>query len=172
MERNPAASGYVPTDAFRLAMRQLASGVTLITTGEESDRRGITATAVCSLSTEPPSLLACVNRHGESFAAIQRNRSFCVNIIAAGQKALAQRFSGQGGLRGVQRFAGIEWTLLATGAPVLTSSLASFDCELVDTVHRATHAIFIGGVRAVRISTDQRPLVYQAGDYHTITDLM
>lgn len=162
---------FVEPDAFRSAMRHFASGVTLITAGEGAGRRGLTATAVCSLSAAPPSLLVCVNRDAESFAAIQNQRSFCVNMVAAEHQSLAKRFSGQDGVRGIERFSKGNWTTLVTGAPVLADALAAFDCDVLDIIQRETHAIFIGGVRAVHMSENQTALVYRAGRYHTLTDM-
>ena len=82
---------------FRAAMRQLAATVCVVTAGTGDGRRGLTATAVCSLSITPPSMLVCVNRQGAAHRAITENGCFCVNILGADQLDVAHRFAGQTG---------------------------------------------------------------------------
>lgn len=159
---------FVEVGEFRSAMRQLASGVSLITSGQGDKRRGLTATAVCSLSVSPPSLIVCVNRDSEGARAIDEARSFCVNVIASEHQRLAQCFSGQGGVRGAERFGFDGWGELATGAPVLDDAVAAFDCTVLDLIDRETHFIIIGGVKAVRFSESRDALVYRAGQYHSL----
>src|SRR5258706_20696 len=101
---------------FKAAMRRVASTVCVLTTEYEGRRWGLTATAVCSLSAEPPSLIACVNRDAEAHEAITLSRRICINVLAEEQIEIAQRFSGLFGHRGEHRFEGADWYNLATGA--------------------------------------------------------
>jgi flavin reductase (DIM6/NTAB) family NADH-FMN oxidoreductase RutF len=153
-------------------MRQLAAGVTLITSEHGGRRSGLTATAVCSVSAEPPQLLVCINQLAETYDTVRRSRSFAVNLLASDQQQLAEIFAGTGGIFGDQRFDQAQWTTLATGAPVLGTCVASFDCSLVQCVPASTHSIFIGQVEAVRLEPDLEPLVYVEGDYGLIAPRM
>ena len=150
---------------FRSGMRQLAGGVCVITVGEGEDRTGLTATSVTSLSLDPPSLLLCVNRSALAFAALARHGGFAVNLLRADQGAIAERFSGRGGLKGAARYGGASWTTLGSGAPVLADALAAFDCEVEEMIARRSHAIVIGKVLDVRLADGADALVYWRGAY-------
>lgn len=150
---------------FRVAMRELAAGVTIITAGREHGRRGLTATAVCSVSADPPTLLVCINRSAEGHAAITESGSFCVNVIAVEHQRLAERFAGRDGARGAERFEHGEWRALATGAPVLADAIAAFDCKLVQAIDAGTHTVFIGAVTATTVSPQRAALLYRAGSF-------
>lgn len=162
----------VTPEAFIQAMRQLAAGVTLITSAHDSRRAGLTATAVCSVSAEPPQLLVCINRQAETHHLIAESGAFAVNVLASEQQRLAEIFAGTGGVYGDHRFGEARWTTLTTGAPVLSPCLATFDCRLVEHVPAATHSIFIGRVAAVQINPKLDPLIYVEGDYGLIAPLM
>ena len=150
-------------EAFKRGMRQLAASVTIVTTEHDGERRGLTATAVCSLSASPPRLLVCVNRLASPHDLIAASGRFCVNVLAEEHAALSQRFAGAEA--GEARFAIGTWGTLATGAPMLQEALASFDCELLHQVEVETHSIFIGGVVAVVSHPGRRPLLYADGCY-------
>lgn len=150
---------------FKAGMRRLGAGVTIVTTFDGKARAGLTATAVCSLTAEPPQLLVCVNRQVGPNAAIARAKRFCVNVLAAGQKSLAMRFAGATGHQGEDRFAKGRWGVLATGAPILDGALASFDCELARAIPAGTHTIFIGRVIAVASRKDGKALLYADGAF-------
>ena len=99
-------------EAFRLAMREFASSVSVVTTGREGYRTGCTATSLCSLSLDPPSLIVCIALTSSTLASLRDNRTFGVNILAGGDGGLADRFAGRSGLKGAARFAGAEWMTL------------------------------------------------------------
>jgi flavin reductase (DIM6/NTAB) family NADH-FMN oxidoreductase RutF len=153
----------VPADVFKLAMRRLAAGVTIITTCHNGHRCGLTATAVCSLSADPPQLLVCVNRSSQAHDVIKRGANLCVNLLARRHKVLAGYFAGQ--KKGDERFRSGKWTTLKTSAPVLDDALASFDCVVKETVESSTHTIFIGSVVEVRLRAEGHPLLYAGGSY-------
>ena len=146
---------------FKQAMRHCAGAVALVTVGREKGRRtGLTVTAVCSLSDDPPSLLVCVNRKASAHARIVEDRCFAVSFLTHEQMALALTFSGQKGVDGDDRFGFGSWITAVTGAPVLEDALVSFDCGLRETFDAKTHSIFIGEVRDVAFRPEGRPLVY------------
>jgi flavin reductase (DIM6/NTAB) family NADH-FMN oxidoreductase RutF len=159
----------VDADSFKQGMRQLAATVTIVTTEHEGERCGLTATAVCSLSAEPPMLLVCVNRQAGAHDRIRLSRRFCVNVLSDEDAALSQRFAGPE--KGEARFAAGVWRTGITGAPVLDHALASFDCELIEQVEAGTHTIFIGRVHAVETKPGRRPLLYADGDYSGLAAL-
>ena len=151
--------------AYRAIMRNQAGAVTIIAVGDAGNRTGLTATAVCSLTDSPPTLLACVNRSASAHAPILTMRSFSINLLARDQHELAMAFSGRAGLEGEARFAPQEWITLATGAPVLKNALASLDCELTDEHGFDTHSVFIGRVRDGHTRENVEPLLYFQGSF-------
>lgn len=155
----------VSSERFIEGMRQLAAGVTLVTTRYQGRRAGLTATSVCSVSADPPLLLVCVNRLADAHDLIQGSGSFCVNVLAAEHRPLAETFSGALGVAGEERFARGRWSALATGAPVLEGSLAAFDCSVEEAVTAGTHTVFVGATRAVTVLPDLEPLIYVEGAY-------
>lgn len=158
----------VAADLFRFGMRHLAAGVSIVTSIRGGVRAGLTATSVCSLTAEPPQLLACVNRGAEAHDAIAESRMLCVNLLAGRHRALAQRFAGEGDVQGSERFLAGEWVTLATGAPALADSLASFDCRLVQAIGAATHTVFIAQVVAVSEPGSGPALLYVDGCYREL----
>jgi flavin reductase (DIM6/NTAB) family NADH-FMN oxidoreductase RutF len=155
----------VSPDSFKQAMRRLAAGVTIVTTKHAHVRGGLTATAVCSLSIEPPQLLVCVNRSAAAHELIAEGENLCVNLLAHRHQTLAARFAGQTGILGSDRFRAGRWTTLKTGAPVLEDALASFDCIVTEKVAAASHTIFIGRVVDVHLRTNGKPLLYAQGAF-------
>ena len=118
----------VTPQIFIQGMRQLASGVTLITTAHEGRRAGLTATAVCSVSAEPPQLLACINRRSETHRVIDQSGVFAINVLASDQQRLARIFAGAGDIYGDSRFdqAG------GSGSP-------SAECPAISAIPRGDH---------------------------------
>lgn len=152
---------------FRAGMRLLAGGVTIISTEHQGLCVGLTATAVCSLSVDPPRLLACVNRGGSTYACIRASRHLCVNLLTFEQHLLARGFAGASPIGG--RFALGDWSRLVSGMPALDGALAVFDCAVAEIVDTGSHGILICDVLAVR-TTDgaHRPLVYCNGGYASV----
>ena len=155
----------VDGEIFRQAMRRLAAAVCLIAT-EASDgtRCGLTATAVCSVSANPPTLLCCVNRQSASYKAIASNRVFAVNALALDDRTLADQFSRP--MPSTEKFSLGLWTRLETGSPILESALAGFDCRLSHAVEVGTHGILFGEILAVQLRAEAaKPLLYAHGGY-------
>lgn len=154
--------------SFRAALRHLAGGVSVITTGRPGDRTGLTATSVSSLSAEPPSLFFGLNLSSSSYPVLRRHGSFAVNFLNAAQKQIADRFAGRKGEKGEARYAEADWIGGVTGAPLLVGALASLDCEVEEIIERHSHAIVIGRVRDVRLGADHAALLYWRGDYERL----
>ena len=150
---------------FRNAMRGFAGAVTIVSTGAVRRRAGLTATSVCSLSDDPPSLLVCVNRNAAAHNRIQAERAFGIAVLNAEQDGVAECFAGRRRLAPEQRFAVGIWHCLATGAPLLRDAVVNFDCELAAEHAFKTHSIFIGLVRDIRQCDGARPLLYLRGGF-------
>ncbi len=161
------ARAEVDVESFRAAMRELASGVAVVTVGKDDALTGFTATSVSSLSAQPPRLIVCVDRSSASWLSLQQHPYFGVNLLRNKEHALANRFAGKDGLEGSARYTGTRWTTMATGAPILKDGLASLDCEVEELLMRYDHSIVIGCVRAVHVCPGAFPLVYWKGNYHT-----
>jgi flavin reductase (DIM6/NTAB) family NADH-FMN oxidoreductase RutF len=154
---------WVSVEQFRLGMRSLAAAVSLVTTAHGGQRYGMTATAVTSVSAEPPALLACVNRKSGTHDAIAGSGVFCINVLRAEHVELSRAFSGA--QTGETRFKPADWTVLATGAPVLVDALASFDCRVEKAIAHGTHTLFIGSVEHIVAGKRGRSLLYTDGQY-------
>lgn len=142
--------------AFQAAMRHVAATVYAVTTGHGGGRFGILATAVSSLSFEPPSLLVCVNRAASLHAPLAEAQVFCVNVLGLGNRDVADHFMHR---PAQERFAVGEWEE-EHGVPVLATAQSSLVCR---TAHRhdfGTHSIFIGELVAAKHRQDATPLTY------------
>jgi flavin reductase (DIM6/NTAB) family NADH-FMN oxidoreductase RutF len=153
---------------FRGAMRQLTGGVSVITVGRGRDISGMTVTSVSSLSVDPPTLIVSINRAASSWPLLKRYGFFGVNILTSDQIDIAERFAGKDGLKGAERFAGAEWTTRASGVPLLVGALAAIVCEVEEIVERHSHAIVIGRVLDLQLSTRTAALAYWQGQYVAI----
>jgi flavin reductase (DIM6/NTAB) family NADH-FMN oxidoreductase RutF len=152
---------------FKLGMRSLAGAVNIITSIHQGQLYGMTATAVCSASAEPPTVLVCVNQRTSTHQAIAQSGLFCVNVLRHEDQELSSLFSGAqvSDLRGAARFRQGAWTQLATGAPVLPGALVAFDCRVVNRLVHGTHTIFLGEVVQLQIGRKGKPLLYSDGQY-------
>ena len=150
--------------AYREAMARLAGAVHLVTTDGPGGRAGFTATAVCSVSDTPPTLLVCINRDSSAYPAFSRNGRLCVNLLAAGHEALAEAF-GRRPL--AERFSEGVWGEGLGGGPVLDGALAAFDCRIVHRVTAGTHDVLFGEVEALSGGGGDA-LVYGFRRYHGV----
>jgi flavin reductase len=148
---------------FKLGMRRLASGVSIVATSDNEGAKGFLATSVSSVALDPaPCLLVCVNRSTSSHDAFIQTHVFSVNVLAERQVDVARRFSSSE-LRDA-RFEGDAWEVLETGAPIYRDALASFDCRLMTTMTVQTHTVLIGRAVAVRSAeAAAEPLIYYDG---------
>lgn len=152
-------------DSFRAAMRHVAATVYTVTTGRVGQRHGILATAVSSLSFDPPSLLVCVNRSASLHEPLACAETFCVNVLGLGNRDVAEVFSRN---RGEDRFTTGEWSEVL-GVPVLDSAQSSFVCRTVHRHEFGTHTVFIGELLEARHRADAAPLTYYDQHYIDIS---
>ena len=163
-------SATVIPDIFRQGMRYLAAGCSIIASDNGACRAGFTATAVASLTSEPPRLLVCVNRNVFAHSLILERQVLSVNVLNKHQEPLARRFAGM--LKGVgsdQKFQEGKWRIGVTGAPVLEDALVSFECRVVEKIAASTHDVFVCDVVGVETSaTENEPLIYFNGNFTEI----
>jgi flavin reductase (DIM6/NTAB) family NADH-FMN oxidoreductase RutF len=153
--------------AYRDAMSEVASPVHLIATDGGAGVAGMTVTALASISDQPPTLLVCLNRHSPSTRRFLENGVFSLNALGADDKALADIFAGRTDEHFEQKFTHGDWRKGVTGAPVLHSALASFECHLIEVKDVETHHVLIGTVVAVAHRTDRASLLYHRRGYTT-----
>jgi len=159
----------VDVEQFKVGMRTLAGAVNIITSVHAGHRHGMTATAVCSASAEPPTVLACINKLASTHGEVSKSKAFCVNVLRAEDWELSTHFSGA--QTGEARFKSRDWTRLATGSPVLIDALVSFDCRVVKKLAHGTHTIFLGQVEQVLMGKKGKPLLYSEGQYAKLASL-
>ena len=153
---------------FRLAMREFASGVAIVTCANGKERAGCTVTALASLSLSPPSLVICLERSSSTLTGLTQAGTFAVNILAAQHGRLASRFADRNGVEREARFEEGDWFPLMTGAPALVEALASLDCRVEEILERHTHAIVIGAVHAVRVGGRTSGLLHWRSRFETL----
>ena len=149
-------------------MARLGAAVNIITTDGPAGLRGFTASAVCSVTDDPPTLLLCLNRNSDSNAALKENGVLCVNTLSPALAHLSPIFAGMTEHDLPARFAMANWTKLVTGAPVLEQAVVSFDCRIVQVTEVGTHSVFFCEVDAIAHGPVHEGLIYFARGYHPV----
>ncbi|WP_370686281.1 flavin reductase family protein [Allorhizobium borbori] len=165
--REPASGTVIAPEDLRRSMRNLAGGVCVVTAGSGADRSGATVTSATALSVDPPTMIVNINRTSSLWPLIARHNHFCINILSAGQRAIADNFAGKDGLKGAERYRDGEWITLESGALALKDAISAIDCAVEDVIERHTHAIVIGRVLAIEPGSSGEPLIYHDGAYGT-----
>lgn len=150
----------VDQKAFRDVVGRFTSGVTVITTSVDGRPHGTTASAMSSLSMDPPMLLVCLNKTSETGAAVLKAQSFAVNILADAQEHLAGKFA----VKGADKFSGVATHTGVTGSPLLDGNLATIECRTVETVTGGTHTVFLAEVLTAE-ARELAPLTYFRGRF-------
>ncbi|MCK8786370.1 flavin reductase [Roseomonas sp. NAR14] len=158
----------VPQRDFRDAMARLGAAVNILTSAGPAGRAGFTASAVCSVTDAPPTVLVCINRASNNNAVFKSNGVLCVNTLASGQRELSDIFAGATGCSMEDRFAAGVWGHLVTGAPVLQGAVVSFDCRITEVLEKGTHSVLFAEVEAIRGGSEHEGLIYFGRDYHRV----
>nr|WP_269456016.1 pyrimidine utilization flavin reductase protein F [Rhizobium quercicola] len=156
----------VDRDAFRNAMSRLGAAVNIITTDGPAGKAGFAASAVCSVTDTPPTLLVCLNRSSSVFTTFTANRTLCVNTLASHHEPLSALFGGKTPVD--ERFAAATWQKGETGAPILADAIVSFDCSVSESVDIGTHQVLFCRVLGLRDTESDIPLIYYRRGYHRI----
>jgi flavin reductase (DIM6/NTAB) family NADH-FMN oxidoreductase RutF len=151
----------IDADEFRAVLGRFATGITVLTTRDAAGRdHGMTASAFCSVSLQPPLVLACVDRATEMFNAIRDATHFGVSILEESQEPLSRRFAELAS----GRFDGIGYSRAESGVILLDDALAHLECRRLERHEAGDHAIHIGEVEWAS-SRQGRPLLYYRGGY-------
>lgn len=156
----PPPHEVVDVDTFRGVMRKLAGSVTVITTEGQGSLHGFTATAVCSVCAEPPTILIVVNRSARTHPHIEKKGAFAVNILADHQVELANLFASKSS----EQFAKVNHAVSPNGVPVIQGAAAFIECQIKEQYDVGTHTIFIGRV-VDGGAAESMPLIYQDAGY-------
>ncbi len=154
------SAAVLEQDVFREVIGRFTSGVTVITTTSDGEDRGTTASAVSSLSMDPPMLLICLNRTSDTQVAVLASGTFGVNILAEGQDRIASQFAK----KGPDKFQGVDLVRGQIGVPLIGGALAQLECEVAETVTGGTHTVFLAHVRHAS-AAEGAPLTYFRGRF-------
>jgi flavin reductase (DIM6/NTAB) family NADH-FMN oxidoreductase RutF len=149
----------ISSEMFKQGMRLLAGGVCIVATNADGEWHGLTMTAVCSLTVDPPSLIACVNRDAGAHDTMSATRRVSVNVLSNDHMDLAKLFSSST-VKGSVRFDERKWIAMASGVPALIDALAVLDCEVIREMEVGQHSVFFCEVKNVRLQPDRKPLVH------------
>jgi flavin reductase len=153
-------------DSYRQAMRHVVSPVAVVTYSTAEGLAGITCTAICSATTEPPTIIVCLNRSSEAHAAISQAGSFAVNFLSDEQHEIARAFSTSGN-GDVAPFEAWQWTSGETRSPMLAGAISSFDCRICQETDMGAHRVFFGEILAVT-SEPGSGLLYRDGYFRRV----
>ncbi|EST34314.1 flavin reductase family protein [Streptomyces roseochromogenus] len=157
----------VSPDTFKALMSEFPSGVSVVTTTDEDGRPwGMTCSALCSLSIEPPTLMVCLRADSPTLAAVLRSGRFVANLLHGDGQDVARLF-GSGSSRG-ERFKSVTWTAGPAGPHLSADTHAIADCRVTRTVDGGTHLIVLGEVFDVTRRDGKPPLLYGRRRFHTL----
>lgn len=152
--------GANPT-AFRHAMGQFATGVTIVTTMNEDTPIGLTANSFTSVSLDPPLILVCLGKSLGCLDAFCASSQFGVNVLQAEQRETSTRFA----TKGTDRFSDLDWRLSNRSIPLISNALANLECKKTAELDYGDHMIFIGEVERATYDPSREPLLYFGGQY-------
>lgn len=148
---------------FRAALGMFATGVTIVTARDAQGRRvGLTANSFNSVSLAPPLVLWSLSRRAGVLAAFSAGSHYAINILAADQHALAERFAA----RSADRFEGVALREGYCGAPVIEGAVAVFECFNRSRYDEGDHVIFVGEVEHCEHRAGAAPLLFHGGRYY------
>ena len=154
----------ISPDDFRQVLAHFATGVTIVTTCDGEQRpTGLTASAFCSVSLDPPLILICVDHKSQSFPHLRESGRFAINILHQGHEQLSRRFASTR----LDKFDGVPFTLGTLGVPLIDEALAHLECRTVSAHVEGDHTIFVGRVEGIGVGGGD-PLLYYRGRYHRL----
>jgi cob(II)yrinic acid a,c-diamide reductase len=162
------AEHMVSKQLYRDGMARFASAVHIVTTDGPAGRSGFTASAACSVTDDPPTLLVCLNRASQLHSIFKKNGVFCVNTLTGDQRELSGLFARRGGMPMEERFCLPVWENFKTGSPVLRNSLVCCDCQITEVQEVGTHWVMFGLVQDICISNGTSALLYLNRSYREL----
>jgi flavin reductase len=164
-DREGAGASAVTAGIFKAVMRKLAGTVCVISTSDGEGLHGLTATAVCSVCAEPPTILVIVNQSSRTHPHIDARKSFTVNLLAEEQRSIAELFASKGS----DQFSHVAHRRLADSCPVIDGAAAFLHCRVEQQINVGSHTIFIAQVLDGDADT-RPPLVYENGSFRKLAD--
>ena len=153
---------------FKHAIQCWTQGVGVVTTNSQTHGlQGMTVSAFSCLTADFAQILCCLNIHAETVLGIDESQFFSMNFLTVNQEKAARQFAG--GASMAERFSTNLWHTAATGAPLLSESLVSLDCKLVQKIHAGFHYIVIGEIQVSEVREGQ-PLIYHRGNFHELSE--
>ena len=153
---------------FRDSMARLGAAVNIVTTVGPQGWLGFTASAVCSVTDDPPTMLVCMNRGSALNKAFKASGILCINTLASVQEPLSGLFAGIGNVPMAERFEQARWATLATGAPVLDGAVVAVDCRIAQVTEVGTHSVMFCEAIASRMGETRDGLIYFGRAYHRV----
>jgi flavin reductase (DIM6/NTAB) family NADH-FMN oxidoreductase RutF len=155
----------VSSEEFRAALSRFPSGITVVTTRDGEDKfHGMTVSAFCSLSLEPPRVLICIEKTTGSHVALEESQAFVVNVLSADQRELSELFASTA----ENKFDQIDFETGLDDIPVLLGCIATLECRVTNAFDGGDHSIFVGEVEKAAVH-DGDPILYFRGDYRAIS---
>ena len=153
---------------FRHAMANLPSAVNIISTDGVAGRCGMTASAVCSVTDSPPTILVCINRNSAMNDVFKQNGHLCVNVLGGQHEQLALHFSGVTKLAMAQRFGFDTWYGGVAGQPVLGSALVKLQGHIKECKEVGSHSVMFVELDCIEVSEEPDSLIYFNRLFHKV----
>jgi len=157
----------ISADEFRAAMALRASGVSIVTARAGDEVHGMTMTDFAGVSLSPPLALICADKTANTLKVIQKGGNFAINLLAAGQHALSNKFASK--KDEWTRFDGLACESAVTGAPLIPGAVASLDCRVVAQHDAGDHVVVVGQIEAF-VRGEGAPLLYFSGGYRGLAE--
>ncbi len=151
-------------DRLKQAFAAVPTGVSVITTAGPDGPRGMTASAVCSVSVDPLLVLVCIDNRSETLRGILQNRTFAINVLRESHASVSTAFASR--TPAADKFSMVDYRL-ENGSAVLDDALVCVTCDLYDTTPGGDHTIVVGSVTGIEVRAGE-PLVRHAGRYRRL----
>jgi flavin reductase (DIM6/NTAB) family NADH-FMN oxidoreductase RutF len=156
----------ISNDEFKSSLSRFASSVTVVTTKDcEGNLHGLTVSAFCSVSMNPPLILVCIHKSTGSYSSFEESKAFVVNILKESQQQISNHFASHSD----DKFSGQNYELNENGLPILADCLVNLECSLKHSYDGGDHTIFVGEIEKTTVR-DGKPLIYSQGKYREIND--
>lgn len=156
----------VTPESYRQGMASLAAAVNVITTCGPQGNAGFTATAVCSVSDNPATLLVCLNRKASVHKIFQHSGHLAINTLTSKQQSISNLFGGKASME--ERFNSADWLTGTTGSPILVGAAVSFDCIVTEVKSVATHDVIFCQVVDIKQDENADALLYYQRNYNRV----
>ncbi|WP_099074327.1 4-hydroxyphenylacetate 3-monooxygenase, reductase component [Proteus alimentorum] len=153
---------------FRDAMASLGAAVNIVATNGDAGCCGLTATAVCSVTDNPPTVMVCINSKSQMNAIFQENGKLSINILNHEQEEMACHFAGMTGLAMADRFSQPGWQNGQLQQPVLINALACLEGDIYDVRQVGTHFVYMTEIKNISVREDGDGLIYFKRRFHSV----